>query len=154
MRAVEPWVEAPLAEFLRESSARLVLVMTSAGQVVAQHGFSRTLDVMSAAALGAGIMASTRELARTMGIASLGPVAHQGRVQGVLLAPFEMPRGTWIALVVYGKETTVGLVQLFVARLAGQLHAAAPAAAAPAAPLLAERFEDELNASLRTLFGR
>lgn len=153
MRAVEPWVEAPLAEFLRESSARLVLMMTSSGQVVAQHGFSRTVDVMSAAALGAGIMASTAELARTMGLASLGPVAHQGREQGVLLAPLQMPRGTWIVLVVYGRETTVGLVQLFLARLAGQLSDAAPAPAT-AAPLLAERFEDELNASLRTLFGR
>jgi predicted regulator of Ras-like GTPase activity (Roadblock/LC7/MglB family) len=153
MRAVEPWVEAPLAEFLRESAARLVLVMTSSGQVVAQHGFSRTVDVMSAAALGAGIMASTAELARTMGLASLGPVAHQGREQGVLLAPFQMPRGTWIVLVVYGRETTVGLVQLFLGRLAGQLRDAAPAPAA-ATPLLAERFEDELNASLRTLFGR
>lgn len=153
MRAVEPWVEAPLGEFLRESSARLVLVMTSSGQVIAQHGFGRTLDVMSAAALGAGIMASTAELARTMGLASLGPVAHQGQHQGVVLAPFQMPRGPWIALVVFGKETTIGLVQLFLARLADQLRAAAPAAA-PAAPLLAERFEDELNASLRTLFGR
>ena len=153
MRAVESWVEAPLAEFLRESSARLVLVMTSSGQVVAQHGFSRTLDVMSAAALGAGIMASTAELARTMGQGSLGPVAHQGRTQGVFLAPFQMPRGNWIALVVYGRETTVGLVHLFVMRLADQLRAAVPAAAPPA-PLLAERFEDELNASLRTLFGR
>ena len=153
MRAVEPWVEVPLAEFLRESSARLVLVMTSAGQVIAQHGFGRTLDVMSAAALGAGIVASTGELARTMGLATLGPVAHQGRQQGVVLAPFEMPRGTWIALVVFGRETTIGLVQLFLARLAEQLRGAAPDAA-PEAPLLAERFEDELNASLRTLFGR
>ena len=38
MRAIEPWVEPPLAEFLKESSARLVLLMTSSGQVVAQHG--------------------------------------------------------------------------------------------------------------------
>ena len=67
MRAIEPWVEPPLAEFLRESSARLVLLMTSSGQVVAQHGFTRSLDVMAVvAALGAGIVASTRELARVM----------------------------------------------------------------------------------------
>src|SRR5690606_16925898 len=54
MRTLEPWVAAPLEEFLAESSARLVLLMTSAGQVVAQHGFTRSLDVMAAAALGAG----------------------------------------------------------------------------------------------------
>lgn len=153
MRAIEPWVEAPLAEFLRESGARVVLVMTSSGQVVAQHGFTRTMDVMAAAALGAGIMASTAEIARTMGLPSLGPVAHQGVEQGVLLAPFPMTRGTWIALVVFGRETTLGLVQLFCSRLAEQLRGAVPAQGL-AGPVLAERFEEELNSSLRTLFGR
>lgn len=153
MRAVESWVEAPLAEFLRESSARVVLLMTASGQVVAEHGFSRTLDVMSAAALGAGIVASTGALASTMGVGALGPVVHQGSTQGVLLAPFGMPQGTWVALVVFGRETTLGVVQLFLAGMVEQLAAAAPAPA-PRAPLLAERFEEELNASLRTLFGR
>jgi predicted regulator of Ras-like GTPase activity (Roadblock/LC7/MglB family) len=153
MRAIEPWVEAPLGEFLRESSARIVLVMTSSGQVVAQHGFTRSLDVMAAAALGAGIIASTAEIARVMSVSSLGNVVHKGTAQSVLLAPFTMPAGTWVALVVFGPETSVGLVQLFCARLAADLAAAAPRQR-PAAPVLAERFEDELNASLRTLFGR
>jgi hypothetical protein len=59
MRAIEPWVEDPLRVFLAESAARVVLLTTTSGQVVAQHGFTRSLDVMSAAALGAGIVAST-----------------------------------------------------------------------------------------------
>ena len=41
MRALEPWVVQPLETFLAESAARLTLLMTSSGQVVAQHGFSR-----------------------------------------------------------------------------------------------------------------
>jgi hypothetical protein len=153
MRAIEPWVDPPLTEFLRESSARLVLLMTSSGQVVAQHGFTRSLDVMAVASLGAAIMASTGELARQMGISTLGNVAHQGGRQGVLLAPFSMPEATWIALVVYGEDTTLGLVQLFFNRLAGDLRSAAPSERLRG-PVLAERFEEELNASLRTLFGR
>jgi hypothetical protein len=44
-------------------------------------------------------------------------------------------------------------VQLFFGRLAAALQAAAPVSPM-AAPLLAERFEEELNASLRSLFGR
>ncbi|HEX9893549.1 MAG TPA: roadblock/LC7 domain-containing protein [Gemmatimonadales bacterium] len=153
MRALEPWVDPPLTEFLRESSARLVLLMTSSGQVVAQHGFTRSLDVMSVAALGAAIVASTTELARIMGLPTLGNVVHQGGARGVLLAPFAMPEATWIALVVYGDDTTIGLVQLFFNRLAGDLRLAAPGARVRA-PILAERFEEELNSSLRTLFGR
>ena len=65
-RAVETWTLEPLVKFVKEAGARLVLVMTSAGQVLAQHGFSRAVDVMSAAALGAAIMASTDEMARQL----------------------------------------------------------------------------------------
>ena len=56
MRVIEPWVAAPLQGFLDESGARLTLLMTSAGQVIAQDGFTRSVDVMAAAALGAAIM--------------------------------------------------------------------------------------------------
>ena len=153
MRAIEPWVEQPLAAFLAESAARVTLLMTSSGQVVAQHGFTRSLDVMSAAALGAGIMASTAELARVMGARPLQAVVHQGSRLGVVLSAFDTPRGRWIGLVVFGPETSLGLVQLFFARLAQDLERAAPAAEPPR-QILAENFEAELNHSLRTLFGR
>ena len=153
MRAIEPWVEPSLDEFLRESSARLVLLMTSSGQVVAQHGFVRSLDVMAVAALGAGIVASTREIARVMNLPTLGNVVHQTSQGGVLLAPFTMPGATWIGLVAFGGETSIGLVQLFFGRMTLALPAGAPATR-ERVPVLAERFEEELNASLRTLFGR
>ncbi len=130
----------------------MTLLIPASGQVVAQHGFTRSLDVMAAAALGAGIVASTTELARIMGTPPLGTVAHQGSATGIFLSPFDTPRGRWIALVVFGDETTLGLVQLFINRLAGDLRTAAPVRTR--APILAERFEEELNASLRTLFGR
>ena len=64
MRALEPWVVRPLQDFVSESSARLTLLMTSSGQVVAQHGFTGALDLMSAAALGAAIVSSSSEIAR------------------------------------------------------------------------------------------
>jgi len=153
MRAIEPWVEQPLATFLGESAARIALLMTSSGQVIAQHGFTRSFDVMSAAALGAGIIASTRELALELGAAGFGSVVHQGPDLGVYLAPFEVPRGRWIGLVVFGSDTSLGLVQLFFERMVQELARTAPAAPAPR-KVLAETFEDELNASLRALFGR
>ena len=153
MRSLEPWVEAPLATFLAESGARITLLMTSSGQVVAQHGFTRTLDVMSAAALGAGILAATGELARVMGTTPLDCVTHQGKALGVYLAGFATPRGRWVGLVVYGSETSLGLVQLFFGQLIAQLERAAPAELS-ARQLLAEDFEQELNSSLRALFGR
>ncbi len=153
MRALEPWVVEPLQTFLSESSARLTLLMTSSGQVVAQHGFSRSLDVMTAAALGAGIVASTEELARLMGATRFGGLVHHGRGQSCMLAAFTTPRGRWIGLVVFGPETSVGIVQLFFEQMIAQLVSAAPREQAPA-PMLAENFESELNASLKALFGR
>ena len=153
MRALEPWVVDPLQTFLAESSARLTLLMTSSGQVVAQHGFSRSLDVMTAAALGAGIMASTEELARLMGSARFEAVVHHGAAQSSMLSTFSTPRGRWIGLVVFGPETSVGIVQLFFDQLVQQLASAAPREQAPA-PMLAENFESELDASLKALFGR
>ena len=153
MRSVEPWVIDPLNEFLAESSARLVLIMTGSGQVVAQHGFTRALDVMSAAALGAGIVASAGELARTMTWPAFTTMVHQGNRQGHFLSRFDTPRGVWIGLVVFGPETTLGLVQLFFSRLVMELRAAAPKDEQPKDVLPAD-FERDLNASLRTLFGR
>jgi len=129
-----------------------VLLMTASGQVVAQHGFTRSVDVMSAAALGAGIMASTGEMARIMGSPRFGALVHQGQDQGMLLSGFDTPRGRWIGLVVFGPETSVGLVQLFFQQFMDEMAAAAPPDDTRGP--VAENFEHELNASLRALFGR
>jgi hypothetical protein len=153
MRSLEPWVEAPLTTFLAESGARITLLTTSSGQVVAQHGFTHSLDVMSVAALGAGIIAATSELARVMGSPPLEAVVHQGNALGIHLAGFDTPRGRWLGLVVYGKETSLGLVQLFFGRLVEELGRVAPPSQ-PVRQVLAEDFEYELNSSLRSLFGR
>ena len=153
MRALEPWVEQPLATFLTESEARITLLMTSAGQVVAQHGFTRAFDVMSAASLGAGILSSTEEIARVLGVSPFQAMTHQGIHQGMFLSGFETPIGRWIGLVVFGRDTTLGVVQLFFDRMVAELAATAPSYE-PKGEVLAQDFERELDSSLRSLFGR
>jgi hypothetical protein len=153
MRVLEPWVAAPLTELVRESSARVALIMTASGQVIGQHGFTRSLDVMAAAALGAGILATTGELARVVGAErDFGAVVHHGAEQGVWLAGFDTPRGRWVGLVVFGRESTVGLVRMFFDRFARRVAEATPAPV-PDREILAEGFERELDDSLRALFG-
>ena len=153
MRALEPWVVEPLQTFLTESSARLILLMTTSGQVVAQHGFARSFEVMTAAALGSAIVASTEELARLMGASRFGAVVHGGNRQSCMLAAFGTARGRWIGLVVFGPETSVGMIQLFFDQMVEELVTAAPREQTQPAPL-PENFERELNASLKELFGR
>jgi len=146
-RAVESWTLQPLTDFVREASARLVLVLTPSGQVLAQSGFSRAVDVMSAAALAAAIVASTSELARQLRQPPFAALSHQGPT-------FVTERGTLAVLAVYDLDvSSLGLVQLFYEQLAGDLKAASPKGAVPKQVLAAD-FERELTDSLNTLFGR
>ncbi len=152
-RAIEPWLVAPLERFIGEAHARLVLIMTPAGQVLAQHGFTHAMDVMAAAALGAAIASSTGELVKIMGEPAFKVLNHQGLDHGIFLGDFEMTRGRFLALVVYGTESSVGLVQLFFEDLAHELQAACPDVE-PRGPVLSENFERDLHDSLDSLFGR
>jgi len=152
-RAVEGWTLQPLTDFVREASVRLVLLMTPAGQVLAQFGFSRALDVMSAAALGAAIMASTGELARQLRQAPFAALNHQGQRHGIFLSSLATERGAVVVLAVYDLDvSSLGLVQLFFEQMAEELRAASPKQVSK--QVLAEDFERELSESLNTLFGR
>jgi len=152
-RAVEGWTLQPLTDFVREASVRLVLLMTPAGQVLAQSGFSRAVDVMSAAALGAAIMASTGELARQLRQAPFAALNHQGQRHGIFLSSLRSERGPVVVLAVYDLDvSSLGLVQLFFEQMATDLQAASPKTASK--QVLAADFERELSESLNTLFGR
>lgn len=153
-RAVEAWTLEPLVKFVKEAGARLVLLMTPAGQVLAQHGFSRALDVMSAAALGAAIVASTDEIARQLRQPPFAALNHQGQRHGIFLTSAPTGRGRVIVLVVYDLDvSSLGLVQLFLEQLAADLQAASPKDTGQKQVLAAD-FERELSNSLTTLFGR
>lgn len=152
VRAVEPWTVEPIRRFIEESQARLVLVMTPAGQVLAQSGFTRAVDVMSASALAAGIVASTDEIAALLRQSRFAALAHQGQVHGILLTRCETARSPLLVLAVYDTSTTLGLVQLFAEQLAVDLDQAAPTETRPRLAL-ADDFERELHESLNALFG-
>lgn len=152
-RAVEPWALAPLDAFVEEVQARLVLVMTPAGQVLAQWGFARAVDVMSAAALGAGIIASTGEIARLLGQRPFPALSHEGLRFGIFLGSFPTGRGPLVAFVVYPLDvSSLGIVQLFFEHLAAGLQEASPKEPATQRVLAAD-FERDLTDSLNALFG-
>jgi hypothetical protein len=89
-----------------------------------------------------------------MGAARFDAIVHNGQRQSCMLAAFTTPRGRWIGLVVFGPETSVGIVRLFFDQMVQQLAALAPREQQAQPPMLAENFETELNASLKALFGR
>ena len=152
--AGETWVEEPLTRFIDDSRVRLTLLLESSGRVLAQHGFTRSIDVMSACALAAAIHASAAEIGRQLDGTPFTSLHHPGQERQIFLADLSTPRGAHILLTVFDDATSIGLVRLYFAELAARLAAAAPAQSATVtAPSLTD-FESDLNRNLAKLFGR
>src|SRR3954462_6659006 len=154
MTVVEAWIEEPLKRFRVDASAKLALLLHPSGQVLAQHGFARAVDVMSACALAAGIHASSGELGKLLDGRPFRGLHHVGRERQKFLGKVLWPRGTFIFLTVFGSESSLGLVRLYFDELVAALTSAAPKEVAPTTPALPEHFERDLNRNLAVLFGR
>ena len=150
---VENWVEEPLKRFVADARVRLALLLHTSGQVLAQSGFTRSVDVMSACALAAAIHASSGELGKQLDGKPFHVLHHAGKERQIFLAPAVTPRGLFIFLAVFDRESSLGLVQLYYAEFAERLAAAAPPAE-PSPVVLPQNFEGELNRNLAALFGR
>jgi len=150
---VEPWLEAPLKRFVEDARARLALLLHPSGQVVAQAGFTRAVDVMSACALAAAVHATAGELGRQVDGQAFRGLHHAGDGKQLFLAPAETARGAYICLTVFDQESSLGLVRMFFSDLCRELAAAAPALQAPRTPMLDVNFERELDANLAALFA-
>ncbi|HEV3051356.1 MAG TPA: hypothetical protein VGX50_13670 [Longimicrobium sp.] len=145
-------LEAPVERFAREAGLRLVLLINESGQVLAQRGFARALDVMGVAALGAGIHASSRALAELLGQPGFGHL-HQGGAQAqVFIGPFRTPAENLIVIAVFGEDSSIGLVQVFFAQFTGHV-AALPGWSEVRPTADARTFERDLEAGLENLFG-
>jgi hypothetical protein len=145
-----PWLAAPLADFVREARVRMALVLEPSGRALAQHGFTRSLDVMAACSLAAAIHASADELGRQLG-ETLGPLHHGGADRQLFLAPLQHGNARLLLLVVFERDTTLGIVRHFSTALAQRIARDVPR---DGTPLLAADFERELGRNLATLFGR
>ena len=53
-KSVAPWLDAPLSEFVRQARVDLAVALEPSGRVLAQHGFTRSLDVMAVCSLVVG----------------------------------------------------------------------------------------------------
>lgn len=148
---VESWVEEPLRRFVADARVVLALLLYPSGQVLAQHGFARAVDVMATCALAAAIRASSGELGRQLDGKPFTGLHQPGRSRQIFLAEAATPRGPYIFLTVFGEESSLGLVQLYFREMEQGLAAAAPVAPEPA-PILAEDFEGDLNRNLAALF--
>lgn len=153
LHAAEPWVEPPLRQFIDDARVRIAVLLHPSGQVLAQSGFLKPADVMTACALAAAINASAGELGRQLDGKAFGGVHYAGREREIFLGVVPTRRGDLLLLAVFNDETSYGLVQLFFEEFRDRLAKAAPEEP-EGRSALAQDFEGELNRNLAALFGR
>ena len=146
------WLATPLARFVRESGVRCALVLEPSGRVLAAHGFTRSVDVMSACALAAGIHATSTELGRMVQDSPYDALHYRGAASQLFLSPLKVDARLLILLAVFDEETSLGLVRVCFGDFAKTAHGDVDAE--PATALLAADFEEELSRNLAVLFGR
>jgi len=152
--AVEAWVEAPLKRFVDDARARLALLLHPSGQVLAQAGFTRAVDVMTACALAAAAHATAGELGRQLDGRGFRGLHYAGLEKQLYLAAIDTARGVYICLTVFDQASSLGLVRMYFDDLSRELTAAAPPLIALREPALGADFERDLDANLSALFGR
>jgi hypothetical protein len=151
-RSVAPWLDAPLGEFVRQARVGLAVALEPSGRVLAQHGFTRSLDVMAVCSLVAAIHASGSELGRQANGAPFGPLHHGGSGKQLFLAPAAAGSGTVLLLTVFDERTSLGVVRHFFDMFAEALERV-DERELTSGPLTGD-FERDLGRNLAMLFGR
>lgn len=147
------WADAPLKRFVDDARLELAVLMHSSGQVLAQTGFQRSIDVQTACALSAAINASAEHLGTMVDGRPFRGLHYAGQSRQIYLGQVPTAEAKLLVLAVFDTESSLGIVQLYAKELQANVAAAAPAAES-AAPALAENFEADLNRNLAQLFGR
>lgn len=151
--SVEPWIDAPLRRFVDDAGVVLALLLHPSGQVMAQHGFTKAVDVMAACALAAAIHASAAELGRQLEGKPFSGL-HAGKDRQLFLAAAETSRGPYLFMTVFDQASSLGLVRMYFDEFRLNLASAVPVTAPPPEVVLNANFERELNRNLAALFGR
>jgi hypothetical protein len=147
------WADAPIKRYVDDARLQLAVLMHPSGQVLAQHGFQKRLDVQTACALSAAINATAVQLGLMIDGAPFRGQHYAGVARQFHLAQIPVVTGTLLLLSVFDEESSLGIVQLYLDELRATLAATAPAEV-DAPPALAEDFERDLNTNLAALFGR
>ena len=137
----------PIQTFVRESRVRIAILVNGAGQVLAQHGFTRSYEVMNVASLAAGAHAASQALAQLTGAERWTHLYHAGRERQLFLAPLLTPAGELILVVIFDANSSLGMVTLFYQELEQQIGMLPELRTARAAADQAS-FERDLHAGL------
>ena len=138
----------PIGDFVRESKVRIALLINGAGQVLAQHGFTRSYEVMNVASLAAAAHSAAGALAQMTEAQRWNHLHHAGKERQLFLAPVRTPITELILVAIFDNETSLGIVQLFFDRL-GESIATLPEFQQHLQQTTQQAFERDLEAGLQ-----
>lgn len=146
------WVDEPLRRFVADTGVQLAVVMHPSGQVLAQHGFNRAVDIMAASTLAAAIHASSEALGRLVDGRPFGNLFHAGASRQIFLGRCDTRRGGFLLLAIFDEGSSLGIVELYFEEFQLSMTEAVEKTP-PAVPLFGEDFDRALKQSLDALFA-
>jgi predicted regulator of Ras-like GTPase activity (Roadblock/LC7/MglB family) len=144
-------LRVPVNAFIHDSRARIALIVNRSGQVLAQHGFTSTYEVMNVASLAAAAHASSQALAELLSTRRWKHLHHAGVKRNMFLALLDTPLEPLILVVIFDDQSSLGLVELFFDRLSANV-AALPQLRDVRRSADAVSFERDLEAGLDRVF--
>lgn len=108
-----------LNDLINKTEADGCLLCDGGGHALIQVGRG-TKDPMLLAALGAGVFAGSRELARILGENEFSAVFHQGNRKSIFIRAVD---SDVLLVVIFSRQESVGLVKLYALPAAGRLRA-------------------------------
>lgn len=109
-----------LDRLLRESGATTALLLDKGGDVIAMRGEPLTQDISVLGALLAGTFATSREIARMLNETQFRSLFQQGMKHNTLT---ELVGEVWIIVIMFEKNTHIGLVKEVCRQVTPQLEA-------------------------------
>lgn len=109
-----------LGSLAQQTSAGSVLLLDTGGQLISAQGQGGPRDVVALGALLAGTFGSSRQVATLLGEADFRTIYQQGVHESISSS---MVGDSWLLVIVFDRQTHVGLVQLLARRAVVELEA-------------------------------
>lgn len=113
-------IQKELQDFIKKAESQWAAVVDKGGNLFAQFGDAKNLDLGILSALGAGSFAATHELAKRLGEKEFASLYHEGKETGILMTALIFD---CLLLTFFSKETNEGLVRHYVDQTAPTLNA-------------------------------
>ena len=107
-----------LSDIAVQTEANAVFLSDYGGNIIAHISPAGDETIQNIAALAAGSFSATRELAGMIGEPTFSSVFHKGEHSSIFIQSIAR---SFLMLVIFGKETTIGLVKLYVEKACQEL---------------------------------